>query len=118
IQSVPVETRTAAPAVETPKAETPKARDAEIPVWPPHVVPKINVPIMARSAGAAHHDMIGEDHLTMLEDKGLLPRLADELGTVAHNYQLTWPEFKRDPFGFMKRSVQGYGKMVGGFLGA
>jgi TonB family protein len=62
--------------------------------------------------------MIGEYHLTMLEDKGLLPRLADELGVVAHNYQLTWPEFKRDPFGFMKRSIQGYSKMVGGFLGA
>jgi TonB family protein len=60
--------------------------------------------------------MIGEYHLTMLEDKGLAPRLADALGGVAHNYQLTWPEFKRDPFGFMKRSVQGYGAMVGKFF--
>jgi hypothetical protein len=30
---------------------------------------------------------------------------------------LTWPEFKRDPFGFVKRSVQGYGQMVGKFFG-
>src|SRR5207237_863481 len=37
---------------------------------------------------------IGEYHLTILEDKGLLSRLADEVGEVAHNYQLTWPEFK------------------------
>src|SRR2546425_1739377 len=59
---------------------------------------------------------IGEYHLTILEDKGLLSRLADELGDVSHNYQLTWPEFKRDPFGFVKRSVQGYGQMVGGFF--
>jgi TonB family protein len=59
---------------------------------------------------------VGEYHLTILEDAGLLPRLAGELGEVAHNYQLTWPEFKRDPFGFVKRSVQGYGQMAGRFF--
>lgn len=62
------------------------------------------------------HENIGEYHLTMLEDTGLLSRLAGELGEVAHNYQLTWPEFKRDPFGFTKRSIQGYGRMVGKFF--
>ena len=60
--------------------------------------------------------MLGEYHLTILEDQGLASRLAGELGGVAHNYQLTWPEFKRDPFGFVKRSVQGYGQMVGRFF--
>ena len=60
--------------------------------------------------------MIGEYHLTILEDKGLAARLASELGGVAHNYELTWPEFKRDPFGFVKRSIQGYGQVVGGFF--
>src|SRR3989442_597299 len=59
---------------------------------------------------------VGEYHLTILEDAGLLSRLADELGEVAHNYQLTWPEFKRDPFGFVKRSLQGYGQMIGRFF--
>ncbi len=59
---------------------------------------------------------IGEFHLTILEDRGLTSRLAGELGNVAHNYQLTWPEFKRDPFGFVKRSFQGYGKMAGKFF--
>lgn len=59
---------------------------------------------------------IGEFHLTILEDSGLLSRLAGELGNVAHNYQLTWPEFKRDPFGFVKRSFQGYGQMAGKFF--
>ncbi|MGQ0763661.1 MAG: energy transducer TonB [Acidobacteriota bacterium] len=59
---------------------------------------------------------IGEFHLTILEDSGLLSRLAGELGNVAHNYQLTWPDFKRDPFGFVKRSFQGYGKMAGKFF--
>src|SRR5207247_6640813 len=62
--------------------------------------------------------MLGEYHLTILEDRGLMFRLTDELNNVAHNYQLTWPEFKRDPFGFVKRSVQGYGRMFGRFFGS
>src|ERR1051326_3125884 len=77
--------------------------------------PKIPVTVAAPAA-AAVGSMIGEYHLTILEDRGLASRLADELGNVAHNYQLTWPEFKRDPFGFVKRSIQGYGSMVGRFF--
>src|SRR5438874_766845 len=79
--------------------------------------PKIPVTVVAPAA-AAVGSMIGEYHLTILEDRGLASRLADELGNVAHNYQLTWPEFKRDPFGFVKRSVQGYGQMFGRFFGS
>jgi len=75
-----------------------------------------SVPVTAVAAAAGAQN-IGEYHLTILEDRGLLSRLADELGNVAHNYQLTWPEFKRDPFGFVKRSIQGYGQMVGRFFG-
>jgi len=73
-------------------------------------------PSRAGIAAAARATNIGEFHLTILEDEGLLYRLAGELGEVAHNYQLTWPEFKRDPFGFVKRSVQGYGQVVGRFF--
>src|SRR5256714_13074217 len=83
-------------------------------------MPELTAPMatssVAASSAAATGAMIGDYHLTILEDRGLLPRLAEELGGVAHNYQLTWPEFKRDPFGFMKRSFQGYGKMVGKFF--
>jgi TonB family protein len=92
------------------------------PVLKTPVTPVPNTPVLntvAATSGAAavgKHDLIGEYHLTILEDRGLVPRLAEELGNVAHNYQLTWPEFKRDPFGFMKRSIQGYGKMAGGFF--
>jgi TonB family protein len=68
------------------------------------------------SSAASARENIGEFHLTMLEDRGLASRLAGELGNVAHNYQLTWPEFKKDPFGFVKRSVQGYGQMAGKFF--
>ena len=57
-----------------------------------------------------------EYHLTFLDDAGLTSRLAHELKDVAHQYQLTWPEFKRDPFGFTKRTVVGYGGMARKFL--
>jgi len=58
----------------------------------------------------------GEYHLTMMDDEGLVGRLAKEVSDVAHEYQLTWPEFKRDPFGFTKRSMVGYGQMFSKFL--
>jgi TonB family protein len=59
----------------------------------------------------------GEFHLTMIDDAGLVGRLAKEVSDVAHEYQLTWPEFKRDPFGFTKRSLVGYGQMASKFFG-
>jgi TonB family protein len=70
-------------------------------------------------AGAASLAMLprGEYHLTMMDDAGLVGRLAKELSDVAHEYQLTWPEFKRDPFGFTKRSLVGYGQMAAKFFG-
>ena len=54
----------------------------------------------------------GEYHLTIMNDTGLVSRLAGELKDVAHEYELTWPEFKRDPIGFIKRSAVGYGQMA------
>jgi TonB family protein len=51
-----------------------------------------------------------------MDDAGLASRLAHELRDVAHEYELTWPEFKRDPFGFTKRSIVGYGQMLGRFF--
>ena len=114
----------AAAEIETsyPMSETaePKKTPAVVPPVPVTVAtPPVRIPIAAAASAktAGTHHMIGEYHLTILEDRGLFPRLAEELGNVAHNYQLTWPEFKRDPFGFVKRSVQGYGSMLGGFLG-
>jgi TonB family protein len=71
------------------------------------------------SSGAGSMALVqrGEYHLTMMDDAGLVGRLAKEVGYVAHEYQLTWPEFKRDPFGFTKRSLVGYGQMVSKFFG-
>ena len=51
-----------------------------------------------------------------MDDSGLVARLGHELGDVKHEYQLTWPEFKRDPFGFTKRTFVGYGQMLLKFL--
>jgi TonB family protein len=98
-QSAPAET-------VSPQIETVTAAPAAFPV-----------PAAAAATPAAvAAGNVGEFHLTILEDSGLASRLAGELGNVAHNYQLTWPEFKRDPFGFVKRSLQGYGKMAGKFF--
>ncbi|HEU4766770.1 MAG TPA: TonB family protein [Pyrinomonadaceae bacterium] len=58
-----------------------------------------------------------EYHLTFLDDSGLTSRLSQRLSDVAHESQLTWPEFKRDPFGFTKRTIVGYGGMLRQFLG-
>ena len=58
-----------------------------------------------------------EYHLTIMDDSGLVARLSHELKDVAHNYELTWPEFKRDPFGFTKRAFVGYGQKMREFAG-
>src|SRR5688500_9049781 len=52
----------------------------------------------------------GEYRLTFVEDEGLVRRLARELRAVAAGAGLTWPEFRRDPFGFTRRSVEAYGR--------
>jgi TonB family protein len=106
--------KTPAPEVEAsrPAAETATFQKAE-PEPFEATTPARSAPAALPATGA----MLGEYHLTILEDNGLASRLAGELGGVAHNYQLTWPEFKRDPFGFVKRSVQGYSQVVGSFLG-
>lgn len=130
---VPVDIETSYPMSETAEPEKPAViPPAPISVTPPPAIP-VEPPVVTAAASpvmntvaatsaqgavpaGAEHDMIGEYHLTILEDRGLIPRLTEELANVAHNYQLTWPEFKRDPFGFTKRSFQGYGKMVGGMF--
>ena len=86
-----------------------------------HVVPRIEpVPHHHAHSVAGDGSMAliprEEYHLTFLSDSGLASRLGHELGDVAHEYQLTWPEFKRDPFGFTKRTFVGYGNMFMKFL--
>jgi TonB family protein len=78
---------------------------------------RASAPILAAAgAGAAAFVPRSEFHLTMIDDEGLVGRLVKEVSDVAHQYQLTWPEFKRDPFGFTKRSIVGYGQMLSKFF--
>jgi TonB family protein len=61
---------------------------------------------VAGSAGAIAEKE--EFHFTFMDDAGLFQRLLEAAKDVAHESELTWPEFKRDPFGFSKRMVVGY----------
>ena len=79
----------------------------------------VATPILAGSAGAAMAGAMlprGEYHLTFIDDAGLMTRLTDALREVAHESELTWPEFKRDPFGFSKRMIVGYSQAGWRFL--
>jgi TonB family protein len=111
VNTPPSEIEATYPVAETSTFQ----RSAAVPLEAPAPIPAAPAPT-ASAPASANTELLGEYHLTILEDRGLASRLAGELGGVAHNYQLTWPEFKRDPFGFVKRSVQGYGQMVGRFF--
>jgi TonB family protein len=75
----------------------------------------VAAPILAGAAGAAILPR-GEYHLTFIDDAGLMTRLSGALREVAHESELTWPEFKRDPFGFSKRLIVGYSQAGWSFL--
>ncbi|HEV7375762.1 MAG TPA: energy transducer TonB [Pyrinomonadaceae bacterium] len=70
----------------------------------------------AYAAAGALVPVGSEYHLTFLDDTGLTRRLMDKLKVVAHNSELTWPEFKRDPFGYSGRFVKGYSSLVWRFF--
>jgi len=80
-------------------------------------LPAGSEPVYAASNTSSAMVLRDEYHLTIMDDAGLAARLTHELRDVAHEYELTWPEFKRDPFGFTKRTFVGYGQMFRKFLG-
>ncbi len=67
----------------------------------------------ANSAGVG-----GFYNLTIIEDAGLVHRLVAELREAARQSQLTFPEFKRDPIGFSRRSMTAFGAMTWRFISA
>ena len=88
----------------------------EVPFNQAHV-PAASEPVYAAAANNSSALALREEyHLTMLDDAGLVARLSHEFKDVARESQLTWPEFKRDPFGFTKRTFVGYGQMLVKFL--
>jgi TonB family protein len=108
--------------VVTPKVEDPSVTVAsdqkpriEVP-FNQAEIPAESEPVYAAAGNSTAMVLRDEYHLTMLDDAGLTSRLSHELSDVAHQYQLTWPEFKRDPFGFTKRTFVGYGQMFFKFL--
>ena len=86
------------------------------------LTPLSATPLVAVNSGSSTPTSSGmalreEYHLTIMDDSGLVARLSHEVKDTAHEYELTWPEFKRDPFGFTKRTFVGYGQMLKKFLG-
>ena len=80
-------------------------------------IPEIPPAHWAGAAGATTALVpAGEYHLTFVDDTGLSRRLMTELKEVAHHSELTWPEFKRDPFGYSKRFVVGYSSLIWRFF--
>nr|MBA3806018.1 hypothetical protein [Acidobacteriota bacterium] len=63
-----------------------------------------SAPLIAYSSGVYH--------LTIIEDHGITHRLREVLREVARESRLSWPEFRRDPAGFIKRSATGFGLML------
>jgi TonB family protein len=82
-----------------------------------HQEPVESEPVYVASNTSSALALRDEYHLTFLDDSGLLARLSHEMRDVARENELTREEFKRDPFGFTKRTVVGYGGMFRKFLG-
>src|SRR5215216_6046169 len=82
-----------------------------------HQEPIESEPVYVASNTSSALALRDEYHLTFLDDSGLVARLSHEIKDVARENQLTREEFKRDPFGFTKRTFVGYGGMLRKFLG-
>jgi TonB family protein len=113
------------PVDGTPLGVTTATQPAAAQASPESEASVVTVPASAAAASASSNGADGngahagftptgnereEFHLTFLEDEGLTRRLVKELRSVAHDAELTWPEFKRDPVGFTKRSAAAYGR--------
>src|ERR1051325_1550144 len=82
-----------------------------------HQEPVENEPVYVASNTSSALALRDEYHLTFLDDSGLTARLLHEVKDVNRENKLTRQEFKRDPFGFTKRTFVGYGGMFRKFLG-
>ena len=109
------DTATFSHSANEPAASSAAANDlAGIEATSDTTISAAQIPPTARSADGVSTSFPayerGEYHLTFLEDAGLTRRLTKELREVGHDAGLTWPEFKRDPGGFVKRGTTAYGK--------
>jgi TonB family protein len=104
-----------APAHEASANHEYTAADEEYVADEPHVSSNSAYSANSSDANSATPSDSNEFHLTIIEDAGLVQRLIKEMREAGRESQLTWPEFKRDPIGFTKRSAKTYGSMAGGF---
>src|SRR5688572_11862694 len=81
-----------------------------------HQEPVDSEPVYVASDTSSALVLRDDYHLTFLDDSGLVARLSHAMRDVARENQLTREEFKRDPFGFTKRTFVGYGGMFRKFL--
>lgn len=101
------------------------AADAALPAesfWPGYqerlserMAAEIN-PSFWQGAAPSNERARADYQITILPDSGLTSRLVRELREAASASQLTWPEFKRDPFGFTSRSVTAYTRLTWRFF--
>ena len=80
--------------------------------------PELQFEFEVREQETMHIPAMSVYHLTMIDDAGLLRRLIKELQATAQQSRLTWPEFKRDPFGFAERTTKAYGLAFRRFITA
>ncbi len=55
-------------------------------------------------------------HLTLVDSKSLLERLATELRFVAHQLKQVWPQFRKHPVAFTRMTITELGQSVNRFL--
>ncbi len=118
VDGTPLAEQSDSPINQAPPPETTRAA---VPTPVPPTVPAESYAVNAGEevpAESASTALVpaNEYHLTFVDDTGLTRRLMGELKQVAHNSELTWPEFKRDPFGYSKRFITGYGSLIGRFF--
>ncbi|HWT02690.1 MAG TPA: hypothetical protein VN256_20755, partial [Pyrinomonadaceae bacterium] len=102
VDGTPLAEQSDSPINQTPLPETTLA---SVPTPPQPTVPAESYAVNAGDDAPAQSTSTalvpaGEYRLTFVDDTGLTRRLVTELKQVAHSSELTWPEFKRDPFGY------------------
>ncbi len=105
-----------AKSVEQTKPESPSSATVPPSNFVEETVTREQVAASSAAPAAPSASHVGEYHLTIIEDRSITSRLLGELREVSHQSQLTWPEFKRDPLGFTKRSVVASGQVLTRFI--
>jgi TonB family protein len=116
VDGTPLLMEQAEEAVAPPPQDVTEQTVSSMTASPESYVTDASADVTAAAAASTALVPTNEYHLTFVDDTGLTRRLMSELKVVAHQSELTWPEFKRDPFGYSKRFVSGYSSLVWRFF--